>query len=116
MTDLRFPYEHCTWNSNEPEKQRRWYEALERTGTDGVRIRLAQVDAGSAGAIAIGTENSMTKGFAEEWLAWRDREKSQREDRFRASQIFWTRWAALAASVAATAGAIGWVLTTLRKW
>jgi IstB-like ATP binding protein len=66
-----------------------------------VRARLAQVDAGSAGAIAIGSETMMTKGFAEEWLAWKDQRKAEREDRFRQMRVFWTRWAALAASIAA---------------
>jgi hypothetical protein len=82
--------------------------------TEAVKIRLAQTDCGSAGAIAIGTEMAMTKGFAEQWLAWREQEKASREDRFRSYQIFWTRWAACAASVAAAAAAIGWLITILR--
>src|SRR5262245_53272192 len=112
MPDQRFPYEQCPWGS--PEKQQQWYEALERIGPEAVRIRLAQVDCGSAGAIAIGTETMMTKGFAEQWLGWRDREKASREDKFRSNQIFWTRWAACAASVAAAAAAIGWLVTIFR--
>jgi hypothetical protein len=110
VNEERFPYEKSKWNNNEPEKQRRWNEALELTGVESARLRLAQNDAGSGGAISIGTEN-ITKGFVEEWVAWNDRRKSEREERFRRRQIFWTRWAACAASVAATAAAIGWLWT-----
>jgi tRNA A37 N6-isopentenylltransferase MiaA len=71
----RFPYEECQWHQNEPERQKRWYEVLERTGPENVRARLAQTNAGSPGAISIGTEQSLTIGFAQEWLAWHDRKK-----------------------------------------
>ena len=59
----------------------------------------------------MGTEISVTIGFAQEWLAWHDLRKSEREATFRSNQIFWTRWAAMAASLAALAAAIGWMLT-----
>jgi len=112
----RFPYEQCTWSPHgDPERQRRWYEVLERTGPENVRARLAQTDAGSGGSISIGTEVSLTIGFAQEWLAWHDRQKAEREAKFRGAQIFWTRWAALAASAAALAAAVGWTLTTWQK-
>jgi hypothetical protein len=113
MAEQRFPYEKSRW-SGDSEQLRRWYEALERMSPEDVRARLAQVEAGSPGAIAIGSEMTMTKGFAEEWLAWKDKRKADREDRFRESQVFWTRWAALAASIAAAA--IGWAVTVWRKW
>jgi hypothetical protein len=112
----RFPYEQSSWAPSDTEQQRRWYDALERTGTESVRARLAQLYVGSSAAIAIGTETSLTKGFAEEWLAWHDRKKSERETSFRRDQIFWTRWAAIAATVASLAAAIGWALTAYRKW
>ncbi|SRR5712692_2112617 len=115
MADTRFPYEQSTWAHNDSERQRRWYEALERTGPANVRARLAQTDAGSAGSISIGTENSITIGFAQEWLAWHDRQGSEREIAFRTNQVFWTRWAALAATLAASAAAVGWLLTAWRK-
>src|SRR6266446_5375415 len=115
MTEQRFPYEQCQWGGNNNETKRRWYEALERTATENVRARLAQTVAGSAGSISIGTETSLTIGFAQEWLAWHDREKAKRETRFRRTQIFWTAWAALAATVAGLAAAIGWFLTAWRK-
>jgi hypothetical protein len=47
---------------------------------------------GSAGSVSIGTEHSLTVGFAQEWLAWHDRQKAEREANFRSAQIFWTRF------------------------
>jgi hypothetical protein len=82
----------------------------DRTGPENVRARLAQTNAGSAGSIAIGTEINMTIGFAQEWLAWHDKQKAEREAQFRRRQIYWTRWAAWAASVAALAAVFGWLL------
>jgi hypothetical protein len=106
VAEERFPYEQSSW-SNDKEQRRRWYEVLERTGPANVRARLAQTNTGSRSAVFIGEEVSMTKGFAEEWLAWHDRRKAEREDGFRRDQIFWTRWAALAATLAAIAAAVG---------
>jgi hypothetical protein len=63
MTEKRFPYEHSIWSSNEPETQRGWCEALERTGVENVPARLAQTDAGAPGIISIGTELSITIGI-----------------------------------------------------
>ncbi len=73
----RFPYEDSMW-SHDADQKRRWFEVLERCGVEAVRIRLFQFDCGSSGAIAIGTEQSLTKGFAEEWISWKvdQREKS----------------------------------------
>ena len=111
----RFPYEAQTmWAS--PEQGRAWYQILEGIGAANVRARLAQVNTSSHGSIAIGTETSMTVGFVQAWLAWQDKEAAEREQNFRRAQIFWTRWAALAASTAAIAAAIGWFLTAWRKW
>ena len=93
MSGARFPYETSRWHSGDVELHKRWLEALELTGTEGVRIRLTQFDCGSAGAIPIGTELKLVRGFAEEWLAWSDKQKATRETEFRKSQIFWTRWA-----------------------
>jgi hypothetical protein len=87
---------------------------LERTGPENVRARLAQTDAGSAGAILIGTD-MITIGFAQEWLAWHDRRKMEREADFRDRQSFWTRFAALSAGAAALAGTAGWIYTILRR-
>jgi len=115
MGEEHFPYTQCQWGGND-ETKRRWFEVLERTGPANVRARLAQTDAGSAGAVSIGTEQSLTIGFAQEWLAWHDRVGAEREAKFRRRQIFWTSWAALAATVAAASAVVGWALTTWRKW
>jgi hypothetical protein len=116
MSDQRFPYERSRWNSGEREAARRWHEALERIGLESVRIRLTQVNCSSAGAMAFGTESTVRRGFAEEWLAWHEARKAEREQEFRRSQILATRWAAAAASVAAAAAIIGSILTVWRKW
>src|ERR1700731_1287684 len=103
MPEQRFPYEQSEWRSPEAE---RWLKALELMGPENVRTILtgAYRDTGSRAAVGIGSVLDVTKGFAQEWLAWHDHQKAAREAAFRHSQIFWTRWAALAASVAAAAG------------
>jgi hypothetical protein len=111
MTD-RFDYENNRWAG---DKGKRWYEELERTGPENVRARLAQTDAGSLGAFPIGAEPVMTIGFAQEWLAWHDKQKAERETSFRRWQLFWSRWTALAASAAALVAALGWILTAWLK-
>ena len=63
----------------------------------------------------MGTETNITMGFIEEWLAWHDQRKEEREATFRTSQIYWTRWAALAASGAVIVAVIGWVITLWSK-
>jgi hypothetical protein len=110
MIETRFPYETCRWSSGRPDEAKCWFEELELTGPRNVRARLAQTDAGSAGSLAIGA-TQITIGFAQEWLAWHDRQKDACEAVFRRRQIFWTRWAALAASCAAAAAIVGWIVT-----
>jgi hypothetical protein len=114
MSNQRFPYERSRWRSGERDTARQWHEALERVGVESVRIRLTQVNCSSASAMALGTENTVIRGFAEEWLAWHEAQKAEKEQAFRSSQLFATRWAAAAASIATIAviaAAIGWVLT-----
>ena len=94
-------------------QRRRWCEILDELGPENVRAVLAQNTAGSGAAIPIGAEPNMTKGFAQAWLAWHDSEKAKRENTFRTAQVFWTRWAALAASLAAIAAAVGWGFSIL---
>ena len=88
-------------------------EVLDEVGPENVRAVLAQNAAGSGAAIPIGAKPNMTKGFAQAWLAWHDSEKAKRESAFRTAQVFWTRWAALAASLAAIAAAVGWGFSIL---
>jgi hypothetical protein len=115
MTERRFPYEQSEWNP-EGADGARWLDALERYRSENVRAVLygPYRDTGSRSDITIGTVQ-MTKGFAQEWLAWQDRQKSEQDTKFRTDQIYWTRRgalaataAAVAASVAALAAAIGW--------
>jgi hypothetical protein len=112
----RFPYEQSPW-APEQQKAERWLSALERTGVENVRSRLGRLAHGwgSAASISIGTEQAVTVGFIQEWLAWHNSKKAAQERNFRAAQIFATRWAAGAATVAAIAGAIGWAWTILHK-
>ena len=59
-------------------------------GPENVRAILAgpYSGVGSRADIAVGAVQ-MTKGFAQEWLAWQDREKAKRESTFRTAQTFW---------------------------
>ena len=108
MGDARFPYETSEWASADAVQNRAWYQALERMAPENVRATLAATgnEVGSRAVIHIGAQ-AMTKGFAQEWLAWHDAQKVQRENTFRADQIYWTRWAALAATGAVLVAAIG---------
>jgi hypothetical protein len=70
MTDEKFPSETCSWPPASAEQGERWLAALEKQGPDNVRARLALTQAAPRASIAIGTESSVTAGFAQEWLAW----------------------------------------------
>jgi hypothetical protein len=105
-----FPFRESPWHQND-ELSKGWLKALESTGPENVRAVLAQTDASSRGAISVGIVRVMTIGFAQEWLAWNDKRKSEREAGFRASQIYWTRWAAISASCAVAVGVVGWAVT-----
>ena len=110
----RFPYETCRWSAGQPDQANRWFDELELTGPLNVRARLAQADAGSVGSVAIGALH-MTIGFAQEWLAWHDRQKSASEVARHERQIFWTRLAAISATIAGASAAIGWAWTIFHK-
>ncbi len=115
MTNEKFPIETCSWPPASPEQGERWLAALEKQAAENVRARLAPTQAAPRASIAIGTESDVTVGFAQEWLAWKDRRKAEREDEQRSRQIYWTRFAAIAASVAASGGVIGWAWTICCK-
>jgi hypothetical protein len=65
-------------------------------------------------ALSFGHSREIPKAFAEEWLAWRDSHKAERET-FRNKKLFWTRWIGLAATVTGLSAAIGWILTIWLK-
>jgi hypothetical protein len=102
------------WSAGQPDQAKRWFDELELTGPQNVRARLVQTDAGSGGAISIGAAE-MSMGFAQEWLAWHDRQKAANEAARHGRQIFWTRLAALSATIAGASAAIGWAWTIFHK-
>lgn len=112
----RFTYERSEWSSPETE---RWIRALEEMGPENVRSIL-HVTYGSAGLramISSGQTLDITKGFAQfaqAWLSWHDKRKANAEASFCKRQIFWIRWAGLAASIAAAAIG-GWSITEWLK-
>jgi hypothetical protein len=114
MNEKRFPYETSRWRSGQPDGGKNWYDELEALGSQNVRARLAQTDAGSRGEFSIGAA-AMTIGFAQEWLAWHDAEKSADEKARHERQIFWTRLAAISATLAGTSAAIGWTWTIFHR-
>lgn len=89
------------------EQQEFWREALEKVGPENVRARLMQHPYGSASSFAIGMCHNMTKGFAEEWLDWHDRQKRQAEEAHRSVVAWWTKAAAIGAIAAALFTFIG---------
>jgi hypothetical protein len=104
----RLPFE-THWKPAEHERAWRWYQELERLGPDNVRARVAQHDAGSAGALrGVGAEPNLTKGFAEDWLRYRDERESKK-----ATRRFWiTTTVALISAIAAIIAAS----PVLREW
>ena len=111
----KFAYRNSTWYPNDEEKAEQWLAALERTGAANVRVRLGTTNASSNGAIAIGAVQTMTVGFAQEWLSWKDDLKAQADIERHERQIWWTRFAAIAASIAAASALIGWAWTIISK-
>jgi hypothetical protein len=112
MSEERFPYEADNPWTQELDTKRKWYQVLEDTGPENVRLILAQMPTGARSVISVG-ELTMTKGYAERWLAWHDRKKSERETAFRSNQIFWTRWAAIVATLIAVGCLMNWIVIHL---
>ena len=90
MKTDQFPHEASQWAPTEPGLAQRWNDELEKLSVQTVRARLAQTDAGSAGAAFIGSVQ-MTVGFAEEWLAWHDRKRQAAESK--PHKKHWLDWA-----------------------
>jgi hypothetical protein len=115
-SEPKYPLDKAIFRPDDKAMAESWVHSLEMTGPENVRARLAQnAGFGPGAAIPIGMVQNMSIGFAEHWLAWHDRQKSERESTFRARQIFWTRFAAIAAAFAATAGVMGWIWTVATK-
>jgi hypothetical protein len=71
--ERRFPYEKNDAWSQDAAVKRRWYEALEAMGADGVRAHMTNVRGGPLGCIHIGTGRDVTIGFIYDWLTWHER-------------------------------------------
>jgi hypothetical protein len=116
MPEKKYPLEKADFGPNDKPMAESWVHSLEMTGPENVRARLAHsAGLGPGAAIPIGMVQHMSVGFAEQWLAWHDQQKSERENNFRSRQIFWTRLAAIAAGTAATAAVLGWIWTIATK-
>ena len=87
MGEERFPFDTPSPWEQDIDKKLKWCEALESTGPENVRLILGQIPTGARSSISVG-EVSMAKGYAEQWLAWHDRRKADRESAFRSKQIF----------------------------
>jgi hypothetical protein len=79
--ERRFPYEKSTWSQDAAVK-RRWYEALEAMGADGVRAHMTNVRGGPLGCIHIGAGRDVTIGFIYDWLTWHERRARCRKNFF----------------------------------
>jgi hypothetical protein len=111
-----FPY----WNSKwpDPDAHPRWTEALERTGVSAVRARFAIDGKSSQLDIAFGDE-VMVKGFAEEWLAWHERQQELRMLDLQTRMVSaanGSAWAAIAAAVAAFLSVAATAVQALIAW
>jgi hypothetical protein len=104
-----FDYKSSPFCPGNDERASKWLNALERTSPRNVRIILEKLPhgAGSAGSITVGTQQSVTIGFVQEWLAWKDRvaanETTAARDRELADQKASTARAVEAAERAAAA-------------
>jgi hypothetical protein len=106
MTD-RFPYEReSTWSPS-PEQRKSWAEALRRIGLTSVKASLAQSPLGAYSSIAIGNEISMTKGFAEEWVAWTEARAARADTSYGEVQLWWAKAAVWTSAAAAVISAVG---------
>ncbi len=87
MAEKRFPYEKSRWCAGD-EESRRWRDVLEGMSPEYLRKLLAENPAGSAASVWIGGV-SMTKGFAEYYLDWNDRQETKRKNRFWRAEKIW---------------------------
>jgi large repetitive protein len=80
---MRLPFEtdHVPGASRQVKK---WLEVLDDLGMENVRIRLAQSSSGPDGAFyGAGSDIAVPRGFAEDWLRYRDRRSRVIEQRWR---------------------------------
>jgi hypothetical protein len=112
MTKDRFPYEADSPWAQDVDTKRKWSQSLEDTGITIVRATLTIDRHGSGASIPIGGV-FMTRGYAEQWLAWYDRKQSASDKAFRSSQIFWPKWAAIVLTISAIGGLVAWIIKNM---
>ena len=89
-----------TYTSGDADKDRRWFEALENLGPEMVRMRLSQNDSNAGGRLESIANFYITKGFAEDWLKYRDARRA-RSTALRYAIVLAVSSVAAAASLAA---------------
>ena len=108
MGEERFPFDTPSPWEQDIDKKLKWCEALESTGPENVRLILGQIPHRCT-FLDFSGRSVHGKGIRERWLAWHDRRKADRESAFRSKQIFWTRWAAIVASLIALGAVLNWM-------
>ena len=108
MKAKKLPFD-TYWHSGDDALMWRWYEELERLGPENVRIRAIQQGGGSAGSImGLGKELQVTKGFVEDWLMYRDAQRSRQASSQFIIATTVSAVAAIAASISAWPVIRGW--------
>lgn len=80
---MRLPFE-TDYAPAAPSQGRRWLMALDDLGMENVRIRLVQSGAEPADVFyRAGSDIAVPRGFAEDWLSYRDRRLRKVEQRWR---------------------------------
>jgi hypothetical protein len=92
-----------------------WLEDLEAAGPDAVLAALVQSSTSSAGNLLLGRGGGMTKGFAEEWHAFKMRQKSVRDESRLQKQILIASLAVGASACSALAALASLVITYYSK-
>jgi hypothetical protein len=92
----------------DPDQQRRWLDVLEALSPENVRSRIAQNDGGSQAALrGIGSE-TITKGFAEDWLKHQDSRSRRLVRRW--------NWATISVALISAVAAIIAAIPIVREW
>ena len=81
----------------------RWNATLEKRGADAVRELLRVSPGTGAGAVVSGLGDDVkdmpTRGYVEQWIAWREAEQRARQEQRDAKRDWWARGIAIAAAL-----------------